>query len=93
MKIFNKIAVCTIAATIMVTPAQAIELVKVEPVAKFTITKAAKESLAQSMKLSISISISESASVNTMLNGQKYEVNYLSLNKTQTLAKTNVIAE
>ena len=89
MKIFNKIAVCTITATIMVTQAQAIELVKVEPIAKFTISKAAKESLAQSMKLPIS----ESVSVKVIFNGQKSVVNYLSLHKTPTLAKTNVTAE
>jgi len=89
MKIFNKIAACTFVATMMVTQAQAIELVKVEPVAKLAITEAAKESLTQSMKLHIS----EPVSVKVMLNGQKTEVNYLSLNNKQTLAKTNVNAE
>jgi len=89
MKIFNKIAACTFVATMMVTQAQAIELVKVEPVAKLAITEAAKESLTQSMKLHIS----EPVSVKVMLNGQKTEVNYLSLNNKQTLVKTNVNAE
>ncbi len=89
MKIFNKIAACTFVATMMVTQAQAIELVKVEPVAKLAITEAAKESLTQSMKLHIS----EPVSVKVMLNGQKTEVNYLSLNNKQTLTKTNVNAE
>jgi hypothetical protein len=89
MKIFNKIAACTFVATMVVTQAQAIELVKVEPVAKLSITEAAKASLAQSIKLHIS----EPVSVKVMLNGQKSEVNYVSLNKTRTLAKTNVNAE
>jgi hypothetical protein len=89
MKIFNKIAVSTFAVTMMVTPVQAIELVKVEPVAKLSITEAAKESLAQSMKLHIS----EPASVKVMLDGQKSKVSYLSLNDKQTVAKTNVTAE
>lgn len=89
MKVFNKIAACTFVATMMVTQAQAIELVKVEPVAKLSITEAAKESLAQSMKFHIS----EPTSVKGMLNVQKSEVSYLSLNNKQTLAKTNVTAE
>ena len=89
MKIFNKIATCTFAVTMMVAQVQAIELVKVEPVAKFTMTKAAQESLAQSMKLHMN----EAVSVKTMLNTQMAEVNYLSKNKTQTLTKANITAE
>jgi hypothetical protein len=89
MKIFNKITTCTFLATMMVTQAQAIELVKVEPVAKLSITEAAKESLNQSMKLHIS----EPAPVNVIFNGQKPKVSYLSLNNKKTLSKTNVTAE
>ena len=89
MKIFNKIATCTFAATMMVTQAQAIELVKVEQVSKFTITEAAKEILAQPMKLEMS----EAISIKAMFNDQKAQVNYLSKSKIQTLAKTNVTAE
>jgi len=89
MKIFSKIAICTLAATILVTQAQAIELVKVESVTKLTITEAAKESLAQSMKLPMI----EAVTVKNIVNDKKSKVNYLSLNKNETLAKTNVTAE
>jgi hypothetical protein len=87
MKIFNKIAACIFTATMMVTQAQAIELVKVEPITTAMITEAAKESLVQSMK----INLSEIISVKAMLNVQKVEVKYLS--NTNTLVKTNVTAE
>jgi hypothetical protein len=89
MKFFNKIAVCTLVATMMVAQAQAIELVKVEPVAKFLITEAAQENLAESMKFNANNMIS----VKAMLESQKARVNYLSKNKAQTLAKVSSIAE
>ncbi len=89
MKVFNKIAACTFAATMMVTQAQAIELVKVEPVAKFSITQSAQESLAESMKLNTSNKVS----VKVSLDIQKAQVNYLSENKPQGLTKASLVTE
>jgi len=89
MKVFNKIAACTFVATMMVSQAQAIELVKVEPVAKFTITEADKASLAQSIKLHMT----EAVAVNTVLNIYKAKASFLSKSKTEKLTKVNVTAE
>ena len=72
MKVFNKIATCTLLATMMATQVQAIEVVKAEPIAKFTIIKAAQENLAESMKLNTHKSIS----VKAKLNIQQARVNY-----------------
>lgn len=89
MKFFNNIAACTFITAMMVAQVQAIELVKVEPVAKFSITQAAQESLAESMKLSTNNKVS----VKVMLDAQKAQVNYLSKNQTQSLTKASLIAE
>jgi len=88
MKIFNKIATLVL-ATMLVSQAQAIELVKVEPVAKFTITEADKAILAQSIKLHMT----EAVAVNTVLNVYKAKASFLSKSKTQRLTKVNVTAE
>lgn len=64
MKFFNKVAILTVAATMMVAQVQAIELVEVETVAKFSITLAAEKSLADSMKLSTFSTMFAAADIN-----------------------------
>jgi hypothetical protein len=89
MKVFNKITTVTFAATMMVAQVQAIELVKVEPVATFTITEAAQESLSESMK----VNISNITSANVVFDIQKSSVNALNKNKTENFAKATLNAE
>jgi len=89
MKFFNKIATLTFAATMMVAQAQATELVKAEPVAKFTITKAAQESLAASMQLQTFSSTSTKAALNASL----AKIENVNPEKIQSLAKSILIAE
>jgi hypothetical protein len=89
MKFFNTIATLTFAATMMVAQAQATELVKAEPVAKFTISKAAQENLAASMQLQTFSSTSAKVALNTSL----AKIEKISTKKTQDLAKSILIAE
>ena len=88
MKFFNIIAALTF-STMMVTQAQAIELVKVEPVVQFSITKAAQESLAESMKPMTS----NVTSAKFVLNAQIAQLNNLNQKNKQGLAKARLIAE
>lgn len=88
MKFLNKIAIVTFATTLMVAQAQAIELVKVEPVAKFSVTQAAQKSLSDSMKLKIN-----TTSVKVVIDAPTAKLNNLNFKPTQSLAKTILIAE
>lgn len=88
MKFFNIIAVLTF-STIMVTQAQAIELVKVEPIVKFSITLAAQASLAETMKPIIS----NVTSAKFVLDTQMAQLNNLNQTNTQDIAKAILIAE
>ena len=88
MKFFNIIAALTF-STIMVTQAQAIELVKAEPIVKYSIAKAAQISLAETMK-PITSNIT---SAKFVLNAQMAQLNYLNQKNTQDIAKAILIAE
>jgi len=88
MKVF-KIAVLTFVTTIMVAQAQAIELVKVEPVAKFSITKAAQESLADSIKFKIS----NTTSTKVVINAPLALIKSSDSKKIQNITKSILIAE
>ncbi|NQZ85977.1 MAG: hypothetical protein HRT54_00170 [Colwellia sp.] len=88
MKFFNIIAALTF-STIMVTQAQAIELVKAEPIVKFSITKAAQASLAETMKPITS----NVTSAKFVLDAQMAQLNYLNQKNTQDIAKAILIAE
>jgi uncharacterized protein YsxB (DUF464 family) len=88
MKFFNIIAALTF-STMMVAQAQAIELVKIEPVVKFSITKAAQESLAQTMKPTTS----NLTSAKFVLDAQIAQLNNLNQKYRQNTAKVTLIAE
>ena len=88
MKFFNIIAALTF-STMMVTQAQAIDLVKVEPVVKFSITKAAQESLAETMKPMTS----NVTSAKFVLNAQIAQLNSLNKKSKQDISKARLIAE
>jgi hypothetical protein len=88
MKFFNIIATLTF-STIMVTQAQAIELVKVEPVVKFSMTKAAQASLAETMKPITS----DVTSAKFVLDAQVAQLNNLNQKTTQDIVKAVLIAE
>ncbi|MFT5298080.1 MAG: hypothetical protein ACI9YH_004127 [Colwellia sp.] len=88
MKFFNIIAVLTL-STIMVTQAQAIELVKAEPIVKLSITIAAQASLAETMKPITS----NLTSAKFILDAQMAQLNNLNQKNTQDIAKAILIAE
>jgi hypothetical protein len=88
MKFFNIIAALTF-STIMVTQAQAIELVKVEPVVKFSMTKADQASLAETMKPITS----DVTSAKFVLDAQVAQLNNLNQKTTQDIVKAVLIAE
>jgi hypothetical protein len=89
MKVLNKIAILTFATTMMVAQAQAIELVKVEPVTKFSITKAAQESLADSMKMNTSnITLTK-----VVIDAQMAQISDIKPKQRQNIAKSILIAE
>jgi hypothetical protein len=88
MKFFNIIAALTF-STMMVAQAQAIELVKIEPVVKFSITKAAQESLAQTMKPITS----NLTSAKFVIDAQIAQLNNLNQKKRHNTAKVTLIAE
>ena len=88
MKFFNIIAALTF-STMMVTQAQAIDLVKVVPVVKFSITKAAQESLAETMKPMTS----NVTSAKFVLNAQIAQLNSLNKKSKQDISKARLIAE
>ncbi|TWX54557.1 hypothetical protein [Colwellia hornerae] len=89
MKFFNKIATLTFVTTMMVAQAQAIELVKVETVANFSITAAAQQSIADSMKLNTSTITLAKAVIDV----QKTQVNVLKVKHTQSSTKSRLVAE
>jgi len=88
MKFSNIIAVLTF-STLMVTQAQAIELVKAEPVVKFSMTKAAQASLAETMKPTKS----SVTSANFVLDSQMAKLSNLKQKSTQDIVKAILIAE
>jgi hypothetical protein len=88
MKFFNIIAALTF-STLMVSQAQAIELVEVEPVVKLTITKAAQKNVAESIKLTTSNTIS----AKFVLDAHVAQLNNLKQKNRQYITKALLIAE
>jgi hypothetical protein len=88
MKFFNIIAALTF-STLMVTQAQAIELVKVEPVVKFSITKAAQENVAESIKLTTN----NITSTKFVIDAQMVQLNNFNQKNRQDTTKVLLIAE
>jgi hypothetical protein len=89
MKFFNKVAILTVAATMMVAQVQAIELVEVETVAEFSITLAAENSLADSMKLSTFSTMLASANINVPVT----QISDKEVKSTHDFEKSLLIAE
>ena len=89
MKFFNKVAILTVAATMMVAQVQAIELVEVETVTHFSIIEAAQKSLADSMKFESS----KMTLAKTVINAQIEQINDLERADKQSFTKSLSVAE
>jgi hypothetical protein len=89
MNFFNKVAILTVAATMMVAQVQAIELVEVETVAEFSITLAAEKSLADSMKLSTFSTMLATADINVPVT----QISDKEVKSTRDFEKSLLIAE